>query len=114
MTTQLLFGLFAGFACFGLHALVTGVIIVATRHTATRTDHLHLFGRVSALLLITVSALMCAPVAEIAVWAWLYRWREATPSGLAAFESRSRTTPRLATATRFQGKNGGCLVQSPP
>ena len=42
---------------FGIHAVMTGLIIVVTRHIAGRTDDLHVFMRVTALLTVTVIAL---------------------------------------------------------
>ena len=76
---------------FGLHAVITGIVIVATRHTANATDDLHVFARVTALLMVTMVALMFAHVAEIAVWAAYYAWHgietaKATPFEL-AFEN---------------------------
>ena len=59
---------------FGLHAIVTGIVIVATRHTAAATDDLHVFARVTALLMVTMVALMIAHLAEISVWAAYYAW----------------------------------------
>jgi hypothetical protein len=82
--------LFAGgivsFATFAIHALVTGVIIEATRHTAKRTDHLHAFARMTALLTVTVVFLMMAHVCEIAIWAIYYNWEAAAPPGATPFE----------------------------
>ena len=57
---------------FGIHALMTALIVVATRRTARRTDHLHAFARLIALLSVTMLALMIAHVSEIAVWAVFY------------------------------------------
>jgi len=51
---------------------MTGLIVVATRHTANLTDHLGLFTRLTALLTITMTALMVAHLAEIAIWAAYY------------------------------------------
>jgi hypothetical protein len=65
----------AGLVCvlnFLLHAMVTGIIIVATRHTAAMTDDLSIFLRVTALLLVTTVTLACAHVAEVALWAVYY------------------------------------------
>ena len=45
---------------FGLHAVITGIVVVAARHTAAATDDLHVFARVSALLMVTMVALMTA------------------------------------------------------
>jgi ion channel len=76
---------------FGLHAIITGIVIVATRHTAAATDDLHVFARVTALLMVTMVALMLAHLTEIAVWAAWYAWHgietaKATPFEL-AFEN---------------------------
>src|SRR3954447_16207192 len=84
MWSQLFAGGIVSFINFGIHALITGVIILATRHTAKRTDHLHVFMRVTALLMVTVAGLMCAHVVEIGVWAAYYGYagvsfKSATP-----------------------------------
>ena len=91
MWKQLLLGGIVSFANFGIHALMTGVIILLTHRTAKRTTHLHVFLRVIALLTITMIALMCAHVVEIAVWALFYGLSESTPKGLQAFEFASPT-----------------------
>jgi hypothetical protein len=72
MLYQLLAGGLVSFINFGIHALMTAVIVVATRHTATRTDHLHALSRMVALLAVTMLVLMIAHVTEIAVWAVAY------------------------------------------
>jgi hypothetical protein len=72
MWSQLFAGGIVSFVNFGIHGLITGVLILATRHTAKRTDHLHVFMRVSALMTVTVIGLMCAHVLEIGVWAAYY------------------------------------------
>ena len=54
---------------FMLHALVTAMIIVATRHTATLTTDLSVFIRVTALLIVTTVTLTVAHVAEVGIWA---------------------------------------------
>jgi hypothetical protein len=76
---------------FGLHAIITGIVVVAARHTAAATDDLHVFARVTALLMVTMVALMLAHVLEISVWAGYYAWHgietaKATPFEL-AFEN---------------------------
>jgi hypothetical protein len=73
MVSQLLVGGFVSLINFGIHAVMTALIVVVTRHTATRTDHLHAFLRMIALLAVTMLALMIAHVAEIAVWSIAYR-----------------------------------------
>jgi hypothetical protein len=83
MWGQLFAGGIVSFLNFGIHALVTGVVVEATRHTARRTDHLHAFMRLTALLTITMICLMIAHVCEIAAWAGYYefagiRFRSAT------------------------------------
>jgi len=69
MPYQLLAGGLVSFLNFGIHAVMTGLIVVLTRRLAGRTDDLHVFMRVSALLLATVVVLMAAHVTEIGVWA---------------------------------------------
>jgi len=72
MWSQLLAGGLVSFLNFGIHALMTGAIIEATRHTAKRTDHLHAFMRMTALFAVTMIALMCAHVCEVGVWSLFY------------------------------------------
>jgi hypothetical protein len=87
MLKQLVLGGLVSFLNFGIHAMFTGVVILMTRGTAKRTDHLHVFMRITALLTITMIALMCAHVAEIGVWAIFYDYAAITPkSTTTAFE----------------------------
>ena len=86
MWSQLLAGGTVSLVNFAIHALVTGVIVEATRHTAKRTDHLHAFVRLTALLTVTMIALMCAHVCEIGVWAAFYQGAKVKADFTAAFE----------------------------
>ena len=86
MWNQLLAAAFVSFLNFGIHALVTGCVILLTRKTAARTDHLHVFMRVTALLMVTTAALLCAHVVEIGVWALYYTVSHSTPEKMTAFE----------------------------
>ena len=86
MWTHLLLGGLVSFLNFGIHALMTGLVVEATRHTAARTDHLHAFLRLTALLTVTMICLMIAHVCEIAVWAAYYDWQSAAPRGTTPFE----------------------------
>ena len=86
MWKQLFLGGIVSLANFGIHALMTGIIILLTRRTAKRTGHLHVFLRVIALLTVTMVALMCAHVVEIAVWSLAYTLSGATPAGMGSFE----------------------------
>lgn len=61
-------------ANFGIHAIMTGLIVVATRHTAAATDDLHMFARVTVLLMVTMVVLMAGHIVEIFVWAGYYTW----------------------------------------
>jgi hypothetical protein len=74
MARQLLIGGLISLANFGIHAIITGLIVVATRHTAAATDDLHMFARVTALLMVTMVVLMAGHIAEIFVWAGYYTW----------------------------------------
>src|SRR5438045_9387358 len=86
MLSELLAGALVSFINFGIHGVMTGLIVVATRHTATVTDHLGMFGRLSALLTVTRVVLMCAHVAEIGVWATYYHVARIELRGAHAFE----------------------------
>lgn len=86
MFGQLLSGGIVSFLNFGIHALVTGLIVEATRRTAKRTDHLHAFVRLTALLTVTMIGLMCAHVCEIAVWATFYEIANVKTDFAGAFE----------------------------
>ena len=76
------------FLNFGIHALMTGLVVVVTRHTASRTGHLHAFVRLVALLAVTMLALMIAHVLEVVVWAAFY--------GLIGFPIQETGTARFA------------------
>ena len=86
MWSQLLAGGLISFVNFGIHALMTGVVVEATRHTAARTDHLHAFMRLTALLTVTMICLMCAHVCEIGVWGAFYELFEVHTEKTTAFE----------------------------
>lgn len=72
MFTLLLLGIVVSLLNFAIHALMTALVVVVTRRTATRTDHLHAFARLVALLSVTMLVLMIAHITEIAVWATFY------------------------------------------
>jgi Ion channel len=86
MLSQLLAGGLVSFLNFAIHALITGVIVEATRHIAKRTDHLHAFMRLVALLTITVICLMIAHVLEIGVWGVYYTSAAIAPEVATPFE----------------------------
>jgi hypothetical protein len=86
MLNQILAGTLVSLINFGIHAVMTGLIVVATRHTAARTGDLHVFIRVSALMLVTMVVLMVTHVGEIGVWAACYRIAGITLRGIDAFE----------------------------
>jgi Ion channel len=86
MLKDLLAGALVSFVHFGVHAVATGLIVVATRHTANRTDDLHLFLRLTALLTVTMVFLMIAHVSEIAVWAAYFTLAGITIKGADTFE----------------------------
>ena len=73
MLTLLLLGGLVSFVNFGIHAVMTVLIVVATRHTATRCDHLHALFRMIALLAVTMLVLMVAHVIEVTMWASFYK-----------------------------------------
>ena len=105
MWKQLFLGGIVSFANFGIHALMTGVIILLTHRTAKRTSHLHVFLRVIALLTITMIVLMCAHVVEIAVWALFYGLSGSTPAGMRAFEFAFENYTALGYGNPLPGEN---------
>jgi hypothetical protein len=86
MFSQLLTGGIVSFLNFGIHALITGAIVLATGNMAARTDHLHVFLRASALMTVTMICLMCAHVCEIALWAAFYQVANVKTDFVGAFE----------------------------
>jgi len=86
MLSQLFLGAVVSLVNFAIHALVTGLIVEVTRHTAARTDHLHAFIRLTALLTVTMIGLMSAHVCEIAVWAVFYEFANVKTDFAGAFE----------------------------
>ena len=86
MLNQLLAGGLVSILNFGVHALMTGFIVVVTRHIAGATDDLHVFARVSALMLATVVALTLAHVIEIGIWAGYLAVSGVTAEDLSSFE----------------------------
>jgi len=86
MLNQLLSGAFISLLNFGIHAMVTGLIIVITRHVAGRTDDLHVFLRLTALMTVTLVALTVAHVLEISLWAGFMTFAGITAPNLEAFE----------------------------
>ena len=74
MLYQLLNGCLVSVITFGIHAIMTGLIVVVTRHIAGTTGDVHVFMRVTALLIVTVIVLMAAHLIEITVWAGYYGW----------------------------------------
>ena len=86
MWSQLFAGGLVSFVNFAIHALVTGLVVEVTRRTAARTDHLHAFVRMIALLTVTMVGLMIAHVCEIAVWAQLYEFMGVYTDKTSTFE----------------------------
>jgi hypothetical protein len=72
MLTQLGGGAVISLLNFGIHAVITGLIVVVTRHMGSVIGEKGMFARVAALLIMTMVALMCAHVVEITVWSAYY------------------------------------------
>lgn len=84
---QLIAGCAISFANFAIHAVITGIIVVITRHTAGLTHHAHVFPRTTALMIVTVTALMIAHMVEIGVWGLFYSAIALDPGkGIGAFD----------------------------
>ena len=86
MWNQLLAGAAVSLINFGIHALFTAAIVAVTRHAAQVTSESGMFMRLTALLTVTMVALMCAHMAEIAVWAGYYAWSAIQIKGVTYFE----------------------------
>src|SRR5215470_1225376 len=85
-TSDLIFGLAVSFLNFGVHAVTTALIVVATLRTEERTHHLGLFARLTALLTVSVSFLMFAHIIEIGVWAALLDLKGVAITNVGTFE----------------------------
>jgi ion channel len=85
-TGDLFIGLIVSFLNFGIHALATALIVVTSHRTETRTHHLGLFARLTALLTVSVSFLMFAHIIEIWVWATLLDLMGVTVVNIGTFE----------------------------
>jgi hypothetical protein len=72
MLTQIAIGTLISLANFAVHGLMTGLIVVASHHIAAATDDLHVFARVTSLMISTLLVLMMAHLAEISIWASYY------------------------------------------
>jgi hypothetical protein len=86
MLNQLLSGGLVSLLNFGIHALMTGLIVVATHHIAAATDDLHVFVRVASLMTITLVVLMVTHVVEISVWGGFMAFAGITVPNVEAFE----------------------------
>jgi opacity protein-like surface antigen len=72
MLNQLLIGGLVSLANVAIHGLMTGFIVLGTHRIAAATDELHVFVRVTSLMLATLVVLMATHVVEISVWASYY------------------------------------------
>jgi hypothetical protein len=72
MLQQLLISSAISLINFGVHAVVTALIVVASHRIAAATDELHVFVRICSLMLVTLVVLMATHVVEIGIWALTY------------------------------------------
>jgi hypothetical protein len=86
MLSELLAGAAVSLINFGIHAAMTGLIVVATQHTAAVTSHHGIFARLTALLTITTATLLIAHVGEIAVWTGYIKLAGITIKNVEVFE----------------------------
>jgi hypothetical protein len=84
--SELFGGAVVSFVNFGIHGVMTALIVFATRHTKAQTYHLGMSVRLAALLTVTMVALMCAHVAEIGVWASYYQFAGVKVRGAGVFD----------------------------
>jgi hypothetical protein len=69
---QLVGAAFVYLITFVTHGLMTGAIVSSTRHVHTATSESAMLVRLSALLTVTMFALLAAHLAEIAMWTVYY------------------------------------------
>jgi hypothetical protein len=84
MLRQLLVSIAASFGNIAIHAIVMAAVLRAARvadERATSRPSL----RLAAVMIATVSVLMAAHIAEVAVWSLIYRMVGAAPPGTAFF-----------------------------
>jgi hypothetical protein len=86
MKSDLFVGIAISFLNFGIHAVMTALIVVATRRTERHIHYFGIFWRLTALLTVTVAILMLAHIAEIAVWAALLDFMGVRIINVDAFE----------------------------
>jgi hypothetical protein len=86
MWTQLLAGAAISLVNFAIHAVITALVVLATRHTARVTSEMGMFARLSSLLTITMLALMCGHIVEIIVWTAYYKWEALKLNNATYFE----------------------------
>ena len=86
MVNQILAGALVSLLNFGIHAVMTGFIVVLTHHVAGRTDDLHVFMQLTALLMVTVIILTLAHVCKIALWVLFMKLAGITAPNLTVFE----------------------------
>jgi hypothetical protein len=89
---------------------MTGLIVIMTRHVAGATDDLHVFMRVTALMMVTLIALMAAHLAEIMVWAMYYAWAGIDTPKAAPFEFAFENYTALGYGDEVPAGNGKRLV----
>ncbi|MCX7311919.1 MAG: ion channel [Alphaproteobacteria bacterium] len=105
MLYQLMVGGILSLVNFGIHAVMTGIIVVASHHTAAATDEFHEFVRVASLMLLTLSVLMVTHVVEISVWAGYYAFDgiETEKAGTFEFAFENYTALGYGDAVPSQG-----------
>lgn len=87
MIWQLAAGGLVSLLNFVIHAVMSALIMVGTRHTAVATDEFHFVARLIALLLVTVAVLSVAHLAEILLWTGLFSLVGLEPgNGISTFE----------------------------
>lgn len=86
MLYQLVAGTIVSLLTFCIHGLFTVAIVAATRRVAERTHRRSLMRRLFGLFSITMTALMCAHVIEIAVWTAYYAWAGIQVKQVSLFE----------------------------
>lgn len=107
---DLLIGVTVSLVNFGIHAVMTALIVVTTRRMKSRTYHHGIFVRLTVLLTTTVTILMLAHIAEIAIWAALIDGLGIKIANASAFEYAFENYTALGYGDALPAKAGYRLI----
>jgi hypothetical protein len=102
--SQLFIGGLVSVFNFGVHAVMTVLIVVVVGRTAKGTSHLHVYRRVTILMAVAVLVLMATHVFEIAIWAGVYELIDLKTPSAGSFEFAFENYTALGYGDAVPGK----------